>query len=67
MRRRYYVINGYMACSKADEARIDRLMPKNFTGNAVEKLLREGYVLDEGAGKLFSPDGKMVAYFTEVR
>lgn len=66
MRGRYYVMNGMMASCSGDEKRIDALLPKNFQGNAVEKLTRQGYILDESKGALFSPDGAKVADFTQV-
>ena len=66
MKGRYYVMNGMKACCNADEKRIDALMPKNFQGNAVEVLTRQGYVLDETKGGLFSPEGKKIASFAAV-
>ncbi len=66
MRGRYYVMNGMMASCSGDEKRIDALLPKNFQGNAVEKLTRQGYFLDETKGALFSPEGKRIADFTAV-
>ncbi len=66
MRGRYYVMNGFIASCKADEQNIDRLMPKSFQGNAVEKLIRQGYTLNEESGILFSPNGKRIASFTQV-
>ena len=67
MRGRYYVMNGFHPCSKVDEMQIDRLIPKNFLGNAVEKLISEqNYRLDEENGVFYAPDGKKVCYFTDV-
>lgn len=67
MRGRYYVMNGFRPSTKLDEMQIDRLMPKNFLGNAVEKLIsEEGYKLDEQEGVFYSPDGKKVCYFTDL-
>lgn len=67
MRGRYYVFNGFHACSKADEKKLDSLLPKNFMGNAVEKLISEhGYRLNENTGVFYAPDGKKVCYFTDL-
>jgi len=66
MRGRYYVMNGMMASCSGDEKRIDALLPKNFQGNAVEKLIRQGYTLDETKRTLLSPEGKRIADFTIV-
>ncbi|MBQ6503172.1 MAG: hypothetical protein IJI57_04595 [Flexilinea sp.] len=68
MRGRYYVMGGYMAAGKYDEARLDRLMPGNFRGNVVEKLISEkGYRLDTADGIFYSPQGDAVCYFAEVK
>ena len=66
MRGRYYVMNGMMASCSGDIERIDALMPKNFQGNAVEKLTKQGYILDETLCALISPEGKRIANFTVV-
>ena len=67
MRGRYYVYKGFHPCTKVDEMQIDRLMPKNFLGNAVEKLISEkGYQLDEENSVFLSPEGKKVCYFTDL-
>ena len=66
MRGRYYVMNGFAANCKEDEKRIDALVPKNFQGNAVEQLTRQGYILNETLGVLISPEGKRIADFTMV-
>ncbi len=68
MRGRYYVMGGFMAAGKYDEARLDRLMPKSYRGNVVEKLISEqGYRLDTSDGVFYSPKGEMVCYFAEVK
>ena len=66
MRKRYYIVNGLMPWSEFDEKRIDKLMPKGFVGNAVEKLMQQGYTLDEERMGLYSPDGKKVCSITEA-
>ena len=66
MRGRYYIVNGLMPWSKIDERRIDNLMPKEFMGNAVEKLMQQGYKLDEERMGLFAPDGRKVCSITEA-
>ena len=68
MRGRYYVMGGFMAAGKYDEKRLDKLMPESFRGNVVEKLISEkGYRLDTESGIFYSPEGKMVCYFAEVK
>lgn len=66
MRGRYYIVNGLMPWSKFDEMRIDKLMPEGFMGNAVEKLIQQGYTLDEERMGLYTPDGKKVCNITEA-
>ena len=68
MRGRYYVMSGFMASGKFDEKRLDSLMPNGFRGNVVEKLISEkGYRLDFCTGEFYSPQGKLICCFTEVK
>ena len=60
MRKHYYVVNGIQPWSKADEAKLDKLVKKGFIGNVVERLVQQGYVLDENQMALFGPDGRKV-------
>ncbi|MBP5783001.1 MAG: hypothetical protein J6W04_05620 [Bacteroidales bacterium] len=62
MRRHYYVINGLCPWSEEDEKKIDSLLPKDFTGNAIEKLMEKGYTLDENG--FYTPEGKKVCNMT---
>lgn len=60
MRKHYYVVNGLQPWSKVDEQNLDKLVPNGYVGNVVEKLVQNGYVLDEENMKLFAPDGTKV-------
>ena len=60
MRKHYYVVDGLQPWSKADEKRLDKLVPNGYVGNVVEKLIQKGYVLDEENMKLFAPNGEKV-------
>ena len=60
MRKHYYVVDGLQPWSKADEKRLDKLVPNGYVGNVVEKLIQKGYVLDEENMKLFAPNGGKV-------
>ena len=65
MKGRYYVMNGFYVGGKFDESRIDALMPKDFRGNAVEKLISQhGYKLTED-GTLYTPDNRKFCRLVE--
>ena len=60
MRKHYYIVDGIQPWTKADEAKIDKLVPKGYVGNAVEKLIQQGYVMDIDRMGLYSPTGEKV-------
>ena len=60
MGKHYYIVYGLQPWTKADEKRLDKLAPKGFVGNVVEKLIQKGYVLDEERMGLYAPDGTKV-------
>ena len=63
MKGRYYVFNGFYTSSKWAKERLDRLVPKNYKGNVMERLVaRDGYRVDEEKGILYSPDGKIICF-----
>ena len=66
MRRHYYVVNGLQPWSKADEVKLDLLVGEGYIGNVVEKLIQNGYVLDEERKGLYTPDGVRVCQMCEA-
>ena len=66
MRKHYYIVNGLQPWTKVDEKKLDKLVPNGFVGNVVEKLIQQGYVLDEERMGLFAPDGHKVCNICSV-
>lgn len=60
MRKHYYIVNGLQPWSKADEQRLDKLVPNGYVGNVIEKLVQRGYVLDEERMAFYAPNGEKV-------
>ncbi len=51
------------AWTKADEKKLDALVPEDFAGNVTEHLLKQGHILDEQQRILASPGGMRICRF----
>ena len=63
---RYYIVNGLQPWTKADEKKLNKRVAKGYVGNVVEKLISQGYVLDEQRMGLYAPDGHKVCSVCSV-
>ena len=66
MRKHYYIVNGLQPWTKADEGKLDRLVKKDFIGNVTERLIMNGYQLNEEKMALYTPYGELVCRFCKA-
>ena len=61
-----YLVKGLRPWTKADEKKLDALVPENFAGNVTEHLRKQGYILDEQQLILASPGGMRICRFCDA-